>query len=426
MQKAGDASRSGGLSRGKHAEAGAGSGRIADSLPAPRTGIVITGIVGMALLGYLILSGQGLQQGVLYGLGALLGVALFHARFGFTSAFRQLVAVGQGTGLKAHMLMLAVASVIFAPILSAGVGLFGVEPTGYIAPLGVSVVVGAFLFGLGMQLGGACASGTLYTIGSGQTAIVLTLFGFVLGSVLGAWHWGFWTQDAFNWMAIGLGETGLGYAGGTLVQLLFIGAIVAVIVLVSRRKSPPPVSRKPSARGLGRIVRGTWPLWVGALALASLNAAVLMVSGKPWGVTGAFALWGSKIVGALGVDVASWTYWAADPAPLQQSILANATTVTNFGIILGALVASAVGGTFVVHKRIPLRTIVAALLGGILMGYGARLAYGCNIGAYFGGVASLSLHGWLWAAMALFGTYGGLKLRPLFGLAVPKPKDSSC
>jgi hypothetical protein len=84
-------------------------------------------------------------------------------------------------------------------------------------------------------------------------------------------------------MAIGLGETGLGYAGGTLVQLMFIGAIVAVIALVSRRKSPPPVSRKPSARGLGRIVRGTWPLWVGALALAGLNAAVLMVSGKPWG-----------------------------------------------------------------------------------------------------------------------------------------------
>lgn len=140
-------------------------------------------------------------------------------------------------------------------------------------------------------------------------------------------------------------------------------------------------------------------------------------------MTGAFALWGSKIAGALGVAVASWTYWAADPAPLQQSILADTTTVTNFGIILGALVAAAVGGTFVIHKRIPLKTVVAVIIGGILMGYGARLAYGCNIGAYFGGVASLSLHGWVWAAMALLGTYGGLKLRPLFGLFVPKPND---
>ena len=30
------------------------------------------------------------------------------------------------------------------------------------------------------------------------------------------------------------------------------------------------------------------------------------------------------------------------------------------------------------------------------MGYGARIAFGCNIGAYFGGIASFSLHGWLW------------------------------
>lgn len=421
-----DARGASGLGQGKHAEAGAGSGRLADALPSPRTGVAGAGVAGLAVLGYLIVSGQGVQQGVLFLLGVLLGVALFHARFGFTSAFRQLVAVGQGAGLKAHMLMLAVASLIFAPILSAGVGFFGVEPTGYISPIGVSVVVGAFLFGIGMQLGGACASGTLYTIGSGQTAILLTLGGFVIGSVLGAWHWGFWTRDAFNWATIGLGETGLGYFWGALVQLLFIGAIFGVVMLVSRLKNPPPVSRKPSASGAARIIRGTWPLWAGALALAGLNAAVLMVSGTPWGVTGAFALWGSKIAGALGVDVASWTYWASDPAPLQQSILADTTTVTNFGIIGGALVAAAIGGTFVLHKRIPMKTVIAAIIGGILMGYGARLAYGCNIGAYFGGVASLSLHGWVWAGMALLGTYGGLKLRPLFGLVVPRPRDSSC
>jgi hypothetical protein len=37
-----------------------------------------------------------------------------------------------------------------------------------------------------------------------------------------------------------------------------------------------------------------------------------------------------------------------------------------------------------------------------MMGYGARLAYGCNIGAYFSGVASASLHGWLWFVLAFF------------------------
>jgi uncharacterized membrane protein YedE/YeeE len=51
------------------------------------------------------------------------------------------------------------------------------------------------------------------------------------------------------------------------------------------------------------------------------------------------------------------------------------------------------------------------------MGYGARLAFGCNIGAYFSGIASGSLHGWLWLGAALLGTYAGFALRPAFGLA---------
>ena len=66
------------------------------------------------------------------------------------------------------------------------------------------------------------------------------------------------------------------------------------------------------------------------------------------------------------------------------------------------------------------------MLGGILMGYGARIAFGCNIGAYFGGIASFSLHGWLWGAMAIGGTFAGLALRPLFGLTNPKPTDGVC
>jgi hypothetical protein len=39
-----------------------------------------------------------------------------------------------------------------------------------------------------------------------------------------------------------------------------------------------------------------------------------------------------------------------------------------------------------------------------MMGYGAWLAFGCNVGAYFSGIASTSLHGWLWIACALLGT----------------------
>ena len=65
-------------------------------------------------------------------------------------------------------------------------------------------------------------------------------------------------------------------------------------------------------------------------------------------------------------------------------------------------------------------------IGGLMMGYGARLAFGCNIGAYFGGIASFSLHGYIWGILAMAGTFLALYLRPLFGLSVPKSSDSVC
>jgi uncharacterized protein len=399
-------------------------------LPAPRRGVAVAGMATTAMLLWVTARGEGVPQALLLTLGLGLGVTLYHARFGFTSAFRQLVSVGQGRALQAHALMIAAAAVLFAPLLSAGVGLFGQETAGYVAPVGLGVLLGAFLFGVGMQLGGACASGTLFATGAGHVAVLLTLGGFVVGSVIGAWHFGFWTEGAgaaWSLGAVSLADSRLGYGGALAITLTALVAIMVVAEVVIRRRRPPELGRPASASGLARVLRGSWPLWVGALALAGLNAAVLAVSGSPWGVTGAFALWGSKALAALGVaDPSTWAFWQGDPDALQASVLADDTSVTNLGIMLGALVAAAIGGTFRLHRRVPARTVAAALLGGVLMGYGARLAYGCNIGAYFGGIASFSLHGWLWGVMAIAGTFAGLRARPLFALANPRPSDPVC
>lgn len=402
--------------------------RVEQSLrPSVRWVPLALGAAVAVTLGAAAAATGGWRIAVLYAIGLALGVVLFHARFGFTSAWRQLVAVGQGRGLRAHMLMLAVACVLFVPLLAAGAG-FGVTPEGYVSPLGVSVVVGAFLFGLGMQIGGSCASGTLYSVGGGQTAIVFTLGGFIMGSVLGAWNYAFWTAELPTGPAISLAQTPFGYGGALVVSLAVIGLVAATTVVVARRRRPPETDRPSAAAGVARAFRGSWPLWVGAIALAGLNALTLAVKGSPWGITSAFALWGSKAARGLGIDVASWPYWSApdNARALASPVLADATSVMDFGIILGALVAASAAGSFVLHRRVPLKVATGAIVGGILMGYGARIAYGCNIGAYFGGIASFSLHGWLWAVTALVGTYAGLKARPLFGLAVPKPTDSRC
>src|SRR5262245_26788497 len=90
--------------------------------PPPQARVVVLGLVAALVLGGVVYSSSGQVPAILFALGLALGFVLFHSRFGFTSAWRQLVAVRQGKALRAHMLMLAVACTLFAPILANGIG----------------------------------------------------------------------------------------------------------------------------------------------------------------------------------------------------------------------------------------------------------------------------------------------------------------
>ena len=63
---------------------------------------------------------------------------------------------------------------------------------GAVAPVSASVVVGSFMFGLAMQLAGGCGSGTLFTASSGNGKMVITLVFFMIGSLVGTYHFDFW------------------------------------------------------------------------------------------------------------------------------------------------------------------------------------------------------------------------------------------
>ncbi|MEJ2313486.1 MAG: YeeE/YedE thiosulfate transporter family protein [Nitrospirota bacterium] len=53
---------------------------------------------------------------------------------------------------------------------------------------------------------------------------------------------------------------------------------------------------------------------------------------------------------------------------------------------------------------------VWAIIGGALMGIGARLALGCNIGAFFVRVANGDPGGWLFGLGMIGGSYIGVKV----------------
>jgi uncharacterized membrane protein YedE/YeeE len=315
------------------------------------------------------------------------------------------------------MVMLAATCLVFIPLLASG-SAFGQPLRGSIAPVGVAVLAGAFIFGVGMQLGGGCASGTLFTVGGGSARMVIVLLMFIIGSVIGTAHVPWWTaQPSLGTLSL---LALLGPLGALAISLVAFAAIGWVTMRLERRRHGRLVEEPADLSP--RWLHGPWPLVAGAIGLAAVNIATLLLAGRPWGVTSAFALWGAKAAAAMGIEVHTWPYWStpAQKAALETSLLTDVTSVMNFGIVLGALLASLLAGKFAPAWRIPARSMAAAILGGLLLGYGARVAYGCNIGAYFSGIASASLHGWLWLPAAFAGSMLGTALRPAFGLKVER------
>src|ERR1700676_1033610 len=171
------------------------------------------------------------RQGALYLLGGALGLSLYHALFGFTSAWRVFIADRRGAGLRAQMIMLAVAVALFFPALSRGV-LLGQPVHGEYGAVGVGMMIGAFLFGFGMQLGGGCASGTLYSAGGGNTRMLVTLAAFIAGSTLGAKHLAWWTALP-NIGTVPLIET-LGIPVALGLSLMLMALIYVTTVMVEK------------------------------------------------------------------------------------------------------------------------------------------------------------------------------------------------
>ena len=357
----------------------------------------------------------GWRQACLFLVGLAAGVILYHAAFGFTAAWREVATTGRSAGLRAQMVMLGVTVMVFTPLIALG-EIGGTSLRGSVAPLSVSILVGAFMFGVGMQLGGGCASGTLFTAGGGNVRMLLTLAAFITGSVIGTAQWDMW-QEVPRAEPYALSQE-LGVPVAMLVSAVLFGAVWFASAAWERKKLGSLQNYWRTEQGNSSLLRGPWPLIAGALALAAVNVSTLLLAGRPWGVTSAFALWGAKLAQPLGIDVTAWAYWQrpGQLASLQTSVLADITSVMNIGIMLGALLAAGLANKFAPSFRIGLRPVLAAVIGGILLGYGARIAYGCNIGAYFGGISSTSLHGWVWFVAAFAGSTLGTRLRPLFGL----------
>ena len=365
--------------------------------PSQHALIVRAALIGAALFVIAVVAifvGARFALMLLIGLG--FGVALEGLRFGFAGPWRAMILRREPAGILAQLLSIAVVACVAIPLLAAHPN----ELTGAQAPIGFAMIGGAFIFGAAMQVVLGCGSGTLVNAGSGNPIGLLALPFFALGSFAGAYHLIWWTNLG------ALPILTLRGAPGLAITLVGLALVAAMLIWLA----------KPGTRQLPRRYV------LAALALAALAIANLVVAGQPWGVVYGLGLWAAKGATALGADLSGSAFYAASTSVerLNASVLTDYTSLTNFGMIAGAFGVAAwrSGGLSQPLPTYPARAWIATVIAGILLGYSSRLAFGCNVGAFFSGIATGSLHGWVWFAAAFAGAFLGIRIRAISGLEV--------
>jgi len=140
-----------------------------------------------------------------------------------------------------------------------------------------------------------------------------------------------------------------------------------------------------------------WPPWVGGVLLGLINV-FLFTYAQPWTSLDGVLNWGDWFFRLVGLFEGR--------APLSP--LLRTGSIVNLGLLFGAIAAALLAREFAVRMS-PVRELVKGFIGGILMGVGATLARGCNIGGFFSAISALSLSGFAMMLGLGIGAYLGLR-----------------
>ena len=140
-----------------------------------------------------------------------------------------------------------------------------------------------------------------------------------------------------------------------------------------------------------------WSMLTAGMLLGAVNV-FLFAYAKPWSASDGVRNWGEWFFNVTGVN-----------EKIIVTPLLYTTSMLNIGIVLGALAAALLASQFQLRMA-PWRELVKGLLGGVLMGIGSTLAFGCNIGGFFSATSALSLAGPVMMIGLLVGAYIGVRL----------------
>lgn len=371
----------------------------------PRIRHLFQALIFAVLLVWFLLTFRAFFYPLLF--GAVFGYILQRSRFCFAGSFRDIFLIRNTTLTRAVLLSLALTTAGFSLVGLLSGGVSYLETHGLVHPAGFNTVVGGVLFGFGMVIAGACVSGCLVRMGEGYVMQYYTFAGLLAGSALGAWNWCCWNYYPKIFL-----PHHLGWFQTVLLQLFFIGFLYLLALRYERGQWPVlKWPAWPGSRSFPALFRSkSWSYTTGAVLIAVSNILLFYFWERPWGISSGLAHFSGWILENFGFNPSRWTYFSEVAREKEISRLLDYPLVyLALAMVIGSLISTLLHGEF--RWRLPAngRYVIAALVGGVLMGYSSRLVMGCNIGGYLGAVSSLSLHGWLFGIFILLGAFLGGK-----------------
>lgn len=259
-----------------------------------------------------------------------------------------------------------------------------------VTAISIPLIVGAFLFGIGMVVAGCCASGMFVRLAEGYTTHLITIACVIAGYLFSTTHYeSIWAPLIIDAPTVFLPEK-LGWFWGVTVNIIII-LLIYYIAFKWEKFQTAPASTSASY-----LTGGVF------LGIFSIAHYVILESG--WSITGAF-YWLNDITDMFR-DGATSSSLSSE----ELRIVAIGSNLRNIGLFIGALISSLMFSSFKVRHIDSIKQILRSLLGGLLMGYGAGIAGGCNITAFFTAAASLSLSAWIFMIFLFLGAFVGIKI----------------
>ena len=155
-----------------------------------------------------------------------------------------------------------------------------------------------------------------------------------------------------------------------------------------------------------------WTATTGGAVLGGLNV-LLFITSHPWGFTGEISRWAIGITNWLGVGPGELAGAAALPGcslDFGDGGILHHMFFLVWGMVFGSFIAALFAREFKIRIPRQKKRYWQAGGGGIVMGYGAGIAMGCTIGAFFSAIPSLALNGWVFAVFLAMGAWIGVQI----------------